>query len=93
MDHDSSDSSDEKVQYEDSQEEKRHLFGRQNPVHTALGGGKRMYMSLSLYDYLCDWMCYVCNTKEIEYILCVSCVCFCGQKRKGFEDFSVLVQV
>lgn len=54
MDHDSSDSSDEKVQYEDSQEEKRHLFGRQNPVHTALGGGKRMYMSLSLYDYLCD---------------------------------------
>ncbi|EYU36885.1 hypothetical protein ABFS82_14G062400 [Erythranthe guttata] len=42
MDHDSSDSSDERGHSEDSshQGEKCHLFGRQNPVHTALGGGK-----------------------------------------------------
>lgn len=26
--------------------EKFHLFGRQKPVHSALGGGKRMHTSL-----------------------------------------------
>ncbi|KAL3828997.1 hypothetical protein ACJIZ3_017799 [Penstemon smallii] len=37
---DFSESSDEKDQFEDSHQESFHLFGRQKPVHGALGGGK-----------------------------------------------------
>ncbi|KAI3461747.1 hypothetical protein Pfo_018410 [Paulownia fortunei] len=40
MDHDFSESSEEMVHDEDGHQEKVHLFGRQKPVHSALGGGK-----------------------------------------------------
>ncbi|KAL8525894.1 hypothetical protein ACS0TY_015212 [Phlomoides rotata] len=40
MDQEFSDSSEEKFLNEDENQERVHLFGRQNPVHTALGGGK-----------------------------------------------------
>ncbi|PIN25549.1 Reticulon [Handroanthus impetiginosus] len=40
MNHNFSDTSEEMVHNEDALEGKVHLFGRQKPVHTALGGGK-----------------------------------------------------
>ncbi|KAK6145192.1 hypothetical protein DH2020_022012 [Rehmannia glutinosa] len=40
MDPEFSESSEERLHDEDEHEEKFHLFGRQKPVHTALGGGK-----------------------------------------------------
>ncbi|KAK4483039.1 hypothetical protein RD792_010215 [Penstemon davidsonii] len=44
---DFSESSDEKDQYEDSHQEIFHLFGRQKPVHGALGGGKQLGVLVS----------------------------------------------
>lgn len=51
MDQEFSDSSEEKLQNdEDENQERVHLFGRQNPVHTALGGGKRTFSYSRFYD-------------------------------------------
>ncbi|GFQ00475.1 reticulon-like protein b4 [Phtheirospermum japonicum] len=40
MDPEFSESSEDRFDDDDGQEEKFHLFGRQKPVHSALGGGK-----------------------------------------------------
>lgn len=55
----SSDSSDETDGDKHKHPEKFHLFGRQKPVHSALGGGKRMNPIKSLPFVIVLFLCFL----------------------------------